>query len=478
MPRAMPPRKCATPSQTAATPRPTWVNSRAIGPGPERTARGAGRRAVVERLLEERTGFFLLPVLRAREVEPPVALLVEVLRDVLVLREPGGEDVRVAMVFNLSHSHTSHMDHRCVSPQHLESGAGTTKSKILAMPRSGVSRPRLLLTGMTMAALLWSGCTPGPGEANTAAARLTVRIAAALDGQFATGSRAAISYDQLRAVLVTVGGRPVFQRYTDTTSDGYWDLHSATRSVMAMLVGVAVADGDLALDDTLATLLPAYAEQMSPRVAHTTLQRVLTVAATYSPDQVGGVSDFTAAADWTSAILRSPFTMRGQEDRYADAGAQLLSPILEQATGQRLLDYARTRLFDPLDIDTRAVGFAWPTDPQGHAVGWSLLKLRPRDLATLGQLFLDDGVFEGRQVLPATWVEESSGYMWWLRRTDDDLAYAVIGYGGQVVEVVPSLDLVVVFTTAVDLADVADYGIDPEVLLALVESSIAPVVRT
>jgi hypothetical protein len=62
-------------------------------------------------LLEERTGFFLLPVLRDRVVEDLAALLAEGLRDVLELREPGGEDVRVAMVINLSHSHTSHRDH-------------------------------------------------------------------------------------------------------------------------------------------------------------------------------------------------------------------------------------------------------------------------------------------------------------------------------------------------------------------------------
>jgi hypothetical protein len=101
---------------------------RETGPGPERTARGAGRLALVEPRLEERAGLrlLLLPVLRDRELEPPLEpLRLEPLRDVLELRDPDGEDVRVAMVINLSHSHISHMDHTSVSPEKaLEGLAG------------------------------------------------------------------------------------------------------------------------------------------------------------------------------------------------------------------------------------------------------------------------------------------------------------------------------------------------------------------
>jgi hypothetical protein len=92
------------PSQIAAMPRPSAKNSRATGPRPERTERGAGRRFredVRERFV----------VLRERELEPDLLRELDEPLDVLLLREPGGEDVRVAMVRNLGHRHTSHTDH-------------------------------------------------------------------------------------------------------------------------------------------------------------------------------------------------------------------------------------------------------------------------------------------------------------------------------------------------------------------------------
>ncbi|MGE0169123.1 hypothetical protein [Nocardioides sp.] len=95
-------------------------------------------------MLEERVGFFLLPVLRDRVVDVPDPLLAEEVRDVLELREPGGEDVRVAMLFNLSHSPTSHMDHRCVSLRN-DSGAleaGVSSRYAGEHPLSVMSSPR------------------------------------------------------------------------------------------------------------------------------------------------------------------------------------------------------------------------------------------------------------------------------------------------------------------------------------------------
>lgn len=105
-------------------------------------------------------------------------------------------------------------------------------------------------------------------------------------------------------------------------------------------------------------------------------------------------------------------------------GAHLLSPILVQATGRTVLAYARAELFDPLAIPTRPgleprldpahlseyqrARFAWPVDPQGYNTGAAWIKLRPRDMAALGQLYLQHGRWNGRQLVPANWVRQAT----------------------------------------------------------------------
>ena len=127
------------------------------------------------------------------------------------------------------------------------------------------------------------------------------------------------------------------------------------------------------------------------------------------------------------------------------------------------------------------------------ATGHSWLKLRPDDLAKIGQLYLDRGTYGGRQVVPSAWVSEATtnqseapvtgsggdgyGFMWWVRSADDDPAYAALGSGGQLIEVVPNLRLVVVTAVDIDYGDASDRGVDESLALSLAESVIAPAVR-
>jgi CubicO group peptidase (beta-lactamase class C family) len=116
-----------------------------------------------------------------------------------------------------------------------------------------------------------------------------------------------------------------------------------------------------------------------------------------------------------------------------------------------------------------------------------LLRLRPADVAKLGLLYLEDGRWEGRQVVPRSWVEDSTtprvpttemadryGCFWWTTHADDQPAYAGIGAGGQLLEVVPRRDLVVVVSTAYGLEAPSAAGVTEEPLLTLVDDVIAP----
>jgi CubicO group peptidase (beta-lactamase class C family) len=136
----------------------------------------------------------------------------------------------------------------------------------------------------------------------------------------------------------------------------------------------------------------------------------------------------------------------------------LLSYILKQTAGQHAEDYAREHLFGPLGIDS----FYWKKTAEGLTDTEGGLYLRPADLAKIGYLYANDGVWDGNRLLPEGWVEESMhpatatnfkpthyGYQWWLLPYEggkDAFVYTGLGYGGQRLFVIPEYDIVAVFT--------------------------------
>jgi CubicO group peptidase (beta-lactamase class C family) len=197
---------------------------------------------------------------------------------------------------------------------------------------------------------------------------------------------------------------------------------------------------------------------------------------------------------------------------YSNEGSQIIATILRRATGTSVLEYARTRLFDPVGIDTRPAldrpvpsqvteadlkeyldaGFAWPADSSGTHLGWGLVKLTPADLSKIGTLMLNGGTWEGSQVLPEAWVTESTqqqistdssagvaiwpeyGYHWWVTTAGDEAAFLAWGFGGQMIEVVPAEGLVVVVVRELDYGNLATTGVDPRAFTDLVDEVIVP----
>jgi CubicO group peptidase (beta-lactamase class C family) len=140
---------------------------------------------------------------------------------------------------------------------------------------------------------------------------------------------------------------------------------------------------------------------------------------------------------------------------YNSGATQLLSYILKTATGKEVDDYAKEHLFDPLGIED----YYWKRTPKGLADTQGGLYLLPRDLAKIGYLYLKGGVWDGRQIVPGDWITQSTqtevksgfhyGFQWWLLprlSAGGDGGYAARGYGGQILIVVPELDLIAVFT--------------------------------
>jgi CubicO group peptidase (beta-lactamase class C family) len=299
-------------------------------------------------------------------------------------------------------------------------------------------------------------------------------------------------YPQVRSVLVIRHGYLVYERYWQgfTASDGH-DSRSVTKSFVSALVGIALRDRHLeSLDQTveelLADHLPANAD---PRLRQANVKQLLAMTSGLASDDssLGGddkISDrMFRSRDWIRHTLgRRLESNPGERFAYSSATSHLLSAIVADATGQSTLAFARAELFGPLGIATdhaveltinhwpvtqaeldtfRKAAVAWPRDPQGYHFGGAFLKLPSRDLAKLGYLYLNGGRWDGTQVVPADYVRASTqpqsdpgtgdyGYQWWVT---DDYGYDTFraqGYGGQLIYVIPELDLVVVITSDPD----------------------------
>jgi CubicO group peptidase (beta-lactamase class C family) len=278
------------------------------------------------------------------------------------------------------------------------------------------------------------------------------------------------SLKAVRAVLVSVDGKTVLTYYRNRRPTDYAHVFSVTKSVMSILVGIAIDEGRLRLDQTLAELLPAHADRMTDEVKSVTLRQLLTMTAGI---QGGYTSLDISAQDPIGQLVSGAFVAEpGATFVYSNASAHLVGAVLRHAVDRPLLDYARQKLFDPLGIDTRPAwqgwdieaglrkpGFAWGADREGTNSGCCLLKLTAPDMLKIGQLYLDEGRWQGQQLVSPQWVKESTtnqltkeqttsegpyGYFWSVGDIQSHPYFAAFGSHGQHIIVVPDHRLVVV----------------------------------
>jgi CubicO group peptidase (beta-lactamase class C family) len=301
-------------------------------------------------------------------------------------------------------------------------------------------------------------------------------------------------YPQVRSVLVVRHGYLVYERYWQgvDADDGH-NSFSMTKSFVSALVGIALRDRhlrglDQTVEELLADHLPATAD---PRLRQVTLEQLLTMTSGLAGDDSSLAGDdrisdrMAQSRDWVRHILsRRLDSTPGESFAYSSASSHLLSAIVADATGQSTPAFARAELFRPLGIATdhaleqtvrhwpptpaeleayEQATVAWPRDPQGYHYGGAFLKLPARDLAKLGYLYLNGGRWDGTQVVPADFVAASTrpqsdptvgpgdyGYQWWVTNETGHDSFRAMGFGGQLIQVIPDLDLVVVITCDAD----------------------------
>ena len=266
------------------------------------------------------------------------------------------------------------------------------------------------------------------------------------------------------SVIVVRHGRIVSEAYAAPFQSGLrHDLRSVTKSVIATLVAAAIQDGKISDEQKVLTYFPEHRAngpgQEALRVRHLL---DMTTGIQWREWPYNEQSDgrlLWASPDWANFILAREVSVEpGTKFQYVAAAPHLLSIILTRSTGSTAAEYARRHLFNALGIDD----FSWARDPQGHSVGESALRLKPRDMAKLGLLHLRQGRWEERQLLPVSWADalfSSAGVthdvvpnapptyrnLWW---TDVSVPYAAAqGRHGQHIVLLPKQDIVLVVTS-------------------------------
>ena len=304
------------------------------------------------------------------------------------------------------------------------------------------------------------------------------------------------AYEKQKSVLIVRNGRLcVEEHFYGSRREHVCMVQSVTKSVTSMVFGIAVDRGIVpGIDAPVHRFFPEHAQRKWIREQYPiNVRHLLTMSAALEWNETSSYLDRTndntamnRSGDWIGYTLdRNRAGMPGEAFSYTSGLSLLLGGILKNASGRYVDELAREYLFEPLGIDN----WEWVTDDDGTRHTGGGLRIRPRDLAKLGQVMLDGGVWRGRRVLSESWIRESTsrylttvrpegefgyGYQWWLARHrvagHTFETFTGRGYGGQRIEVIPELSLVVVLT-----AD--DYEGDRARTDTLIRNHVVPAVQ-
>lgn len=245
-------------------------------------------------------------------------------------------------------------------------------------------------------------------------------------------------------------------------------MFSIAKSVTSAMTGIAIRDGLIkGVQEPVLDYFPDVAKTTQDEsLPELSIEHLLTMSAGFNTATLpADLSNKDASFDAARSVLTNHLQDKPGETFFYDSGLpHVLSTIIQQTSGVKLEEYARSNLFGPLGI----TDLSWGSDPQGITIGGSELSLRPQDMARLGYLYLHNGEWNGEQIVPAEWVQASTtvhmetkglmdaaeddgyGYYWWI---DSWGGYSAHGFGGQYIFVLPKFDMVVVFTSGLPEAN-------------------------
>ena len=289
----------------------------------------------------------------------------------------------------------------------------------------------------------------------------------------------AADYSNMAGMVIMKDGKAVYEKYfCGCTEADRIHVFSVTKSILSILIGIALDKGYIhSVDQKVLEFYPEYTVKKGEKtIQNVTIKDMLTMTAPYKYKSNPYTKYFTSM-DWVKFSL-DVLGGKGQigEFRYAPiVGPDILSGILERAAGQSVFEFAKEYLFAPLGITVeRTITFhskeeqmafykatdisCWVAGPTGvNTAGWGLT-LSPMDMAKIGQLFLNGGMWNGNRIVSEKWVSDSTseqsrwkqrdlpyGYLWWIDKQDN--GYAAMGDGGNIIYVSPDKNMVVASTS-------------------------------
>lgn len=265
----------------------------------------------------------------------------------------------------------------------------------------------------------------------------------------------------------------------------HWDktmkhpIMSCTKSITSACIGIAIDKGFIkSVDQSIFDYLPDHQQLKTNNKSYITIEHLLTMTSGLAWDEWnaahGGqlTNDFDhlyIVEDQIKTVLERPWwSAPGEFFTYNGGGIVILGEILKNATGMNMDEFAMKYLFEPLEIDS----VSWWSYPNGRLETASSLSLTPRAMMKIGALYLNNGNWNGNQIITPEWVDKSSivyknnvgiklpiedsgintyGYTWWISELDHNgkkiKMYRANGWGGQTIMILPELDMVVVFTS-------------------------------
>lgn len=264
----------------------------------------------------------------------------------------------------------------------------------------------------------------------------------------------------VQSLMIEKDGTLLHEEYQNgMTRNTTTNIKSASKSVLSLLVGIAIDKGYIeGVDQTIGEFFPNYFSQNpNPKKESITIKNLLTMRSGLETTSFQNYGRWVLSDNWVTYALDQPFEGEpGGRMVYSTGTSHLLSVILTRATGMSTRAFANEHLFDPLNI---RVG-GWDRDPQGFYMGGNNLALSPLSLLKIGKLVLNNGSYEGEQILPASWITETTtiytrsnyndydyGYMWWQRPVGGQTVIFAWGNGGQYIMLLPELNTVISITS-------------------------------
>jgi len=273
----------------------------------------------------------------------------------------------------------------------------------------------------------------------------------------------------------------MIMRHGKIIAEGWWNpyqpdlkhtVYSTSKSFTSTAIGFAVSEKRLSLNDkVISFFLKDVPDVISPNLSALTVKDLITMSAGQEPDPTFDI--VTRDSNWVKSFLATPIKNKpGTKFLYNTLATYMLSAIVQKVTGEKVIDYLKPRLFEPLKIES----MDWEVDPQGRNTGGWGLRLKTEDMAKFGQFYLQKGKWNNMQLLPAEWIEDATSfkidqapglpqstkdssdwmqgycYQFWRCRNN---GYRADGAFGQYIIVLPDKDAVIVITSETpDMQDV------------------------